>query len=221
MTHIIHQQNTLLKQTKQKILQNLNYINEVIDMPLSGDSSFNTDGAFTIREAFNCYKDKQGIPLFKSIESTQPGGTYCLLFNKKDAVEVGTALLGIDATLDSIGSWKESNLHYRYIMEDEVNVAGVHPKSQGSDVWKSHYKIMCGSVPTEIKTNALQRPPRNKMNALFTLSYSDVVSEDSAMELDLTLDEDSSTTTTVTSNQTPRPGGSQWLRQDCYRAWQQ
>jgi hypothetical protein len=36
-------------------------------MPLSGDISFATDGAFTIREAFTCYKDKQGDDLFTSI----------------------------------------------------------------------------------------------------------------------------------------------------------
>jgi hypothetical protein len=67
MTQIIDQQNTLLKQTKQRVLQNLNYINEVIEMTLSGDISFATDGAFTIRESFTCYKDKQGDPLFTSI----------------------------------------------------------------------------------------------------------------------------------------------------------
>jgi hypothetical protein len=38
MTQIIHQQNTLLKQTKQRILQYMNYINKVIEMPLSGTS---------------------------------------------------------------------------------------------------------------------------------------------------------------------------------------
>jgi hypothetical protein len=52
MKQIIHQQNTLLNQTKQRILQNLqhlNYINEVIELPLSEDISFATDGSFTIR----------------------------------------------------------------------------------------------------------------------------------------------------------------------------
>jgi hypothetical protein len=60
MTQIIHQHKTLLKQTKQRILQNLSYISEVIEMPLSGYISFATYGSFTIREAFTCYKDKQG-----------------------------------------------------------------------------------------------------------------------------------------------------------------
>jgi hypothetical protein len=78
MTQIINQQNTLLKQTKQRILQNLNYINEVIEMSLSEDIAFTTDSAFTIREAFTCYKDKQCGPLFTCIESTQTGGTYRL-----------------------------------------------------------------------------------------------------------------------------------------------
>jgi hypothetical protein len=49
MTNIIHQQKNLLKQTKQRIMQNLNCINNVIYMPLSGDISFATYGAFTIR----------------------------------------------------------------------------------------------------------------------------------------------------------------------------
>jgi hypothetical protein len=140
MTQIIHQQNTLLKKTKQRILKNINYINEVIEMPLSEEISFAMDGAFTIREAFTCYKDKQGGPLFTSIESTQTGGTYCFLFNEKHAVEVDKALLGIDAKLESIGSWDESNVHYRYITDDEVNVTGIHPKSQGSDFWQNYYK---------------------------------------------------------------------------------
>jgi hypothetical protein len=52
---------------------------------------------------------------------------------------VDKALLDIDAKLDSIRTWDEINLHYRYISEDEVTVAGVHPKSQGSDFWHNHY----------------------------------------------------------------------------------
>jgi hypothetical protein len=148
-----------LKQAKQKILQNLNYINEVIEMPLSEDVALAMDSAFASREAFACYKDKQGGPLLTSIESTQTGGTYCFLFYEKDAAEVYKALLGIYAKLDSIGSWNESNLHYRYITEDEVTVAGVHPKSQGLDFWQNYYKTMCGSIPPEIKTNVLHKPP--------------------------------------------------------------
>jgi hypothetical protein len=62
---------------------------------------------------------------------------------------------------------------------------------------------MCGSIPTEIKTNVLQKPPRHKRNVPFVLSYSDVARAESATECDLTMDEDS-TTTNVTSNQTSR-----------------
>jgi hypothetical protein len=131
-------------------------------MPLSEDIAFATDGAFTIREAFTCYKDKQGGPLFTSIESTQTGGIYRFMFSEKDAAEVDKALLGIDAKLHSIGAWDESNLHYRYISEDEVTAKGVYPKSHGLDFWNNHYKTMCGSIPTEIKTNVLQKPPQNK-----------------------------------------------------------
>jgi hypothetical protein len=133
-------------------------------MPLSEDIAFTTDGAFTIREAFTCYKDNQGGPLFTSIESTQTGGTYHFLFNEKDEAGAEKALLGINAKFDSIGSWNERNLHYIYIAEDEVNVAGVHPKSQGSDFSKNHYKNMCGYILMEIKINVLHKPPRNKIN---------------------------------------------------------
>jgi hypothetical protein len=69
-TQIIHQQNPVLKQTKQRTFQHLNYINEVIEMPLSEYIAFTTDGAFAIGEAFTYYKNKQGGPLFTSIEST-------------------------------------------------------------------------------------------------------------------------------------------------------
>jgi hypothetical protein len=147
MTQIIHHKNTILKETKQRILQNLKYINEVVEMPLSKDISFSTDGAFMIREAFTCYKDKQGGPLFTANESTQTGGSYRFLFNEKDAVEVDKALLGIDAKLESIGSWNESNIHNRYITDDEVTVTGIHHKSQSSDFWQNHYKNMYGSIP--------------------------------------------------------------------------
>jgi hypothetical protein len=104
MPQIIHQQNTLLKHTKQRILQNLNYINEVIEMPLSEDIALAMDSAFTSREAFTCYKDNQDGQLFTSIKSAQTGSTYRFIFNEKDALEVDKALLGIDAELDSIGS---------------------------------------------------------------------------------------------------------------------
>jgi hypothetical protein len=76
------------------------------------------DGAFTIREAYTCYKVKQGDPLFTSIELTQPGGTYNLLFNDKHVGEVDKALLGIGSKLDSIGMWNEINLHYHYIIDE-------------------------------------------------------------------------------------------------------
>jgi hypothetical protein len=105
-------------------------------------------------------------------------------------------------------------------MEDEVTVAGVHPKSQGSDFWQNHYKTMCGSIPMEIKTNVLQKPPPNKRNAPFVISYSDVTREDSATECDLTMDGDS-TSTTVTSNQTPPQGGQSVTAPDLSRACQQ
>jgi hypothetical protein len=68
------------------------------------------------------------------------GGTYRFLFNEKHVVEVDKALLRIDTKLDSIGTWNESNLHYRYSTDDEVNIAGVHPKTQGSDFWQKNYK---------------------------------------------------------------------------------
>jgi hypothetical protein len=93
-------------------------------------------------------------------------------------------------------------MHYRYITDEYVNVAGVHPKTQGSEFWQNHYKQMCGSTPTEIKTNVMQPPPRNKRNATFTLSYSGMVRDDTATEIDMTMGEDS-TMTNMTSNQTP------------------
>jgi hypothetical protein len=65
---------------------------------------------------------------------------------------------------------------------------------------------MCGTIPTEIKTNVLQKPPQHKRNVPFVLSYSDAARVECAMECDLAMDEDS-TATNVTSNQTSRQGG--------------
>jgi hypothetical protein len=148
----------------------------------------------------------QGGPLFTSIESTKTVGTYRFIFNEKDAVEVDKSQLGIDAKLESIGSWDESNVNYRYITDDEVTFTGIHPKSQGSDFWQNHYKNMCSTIPTEIKTNLLHKPPQHKINMPFVLSYSDATRAESVTECNLTMDEDS-TSTNVTINQTSQQGG--------------
>jgi hypothetical protein len=57
---IIQQQNELLKVTKQCILQNVNDMDEVIEMPVHEDITFSADGQFSLREAFMIYKDNTG-----------------------------------------------------------------------------------------------------------------------------------------------------------------
>jgi hypothetical protein len=59
--------------------------------------------------------------------------------------------------LDLIGDWNESNLHYRYIMNDDVTMAGVQLKTQGADFWQNHCKKMFGSIPTEINANMMMQ----------------------------------------------------------------
>jgi hypothetical protein len=78
MTHITHQQNNLLRSTKQRIVQNLNYI----DCPIVTGSTEDMDAAIvTLRDIFYQYTDDEEGQLIDAIEKTNKGGTYILLFH--------------------------------------------------------------------------------------------------------------------------------------------
>jgi hypothetical protein len=130
---------------------------------------------FTLREAFLSYTDPSSEPIFTGIEAAQTEGMYHLLFNNKNGDLVDKIMLDIDAKLDSIGNWDDSQVHYRYITLDDVEVAGHKEQGQRKSFWQDHYKLMCGSIPDIVHTNTFYRPPQRRSPNV-QLLYSDIVS---------------------------------------------
>jgi hypothetical protein len=129
-TQIIHRQNAMLKSTKQGVLTNLNDIDTIIEMETPETATFGHNGMFTLREAFLSYKDDAGELIFSSIEATQTGGTYRLLFNDNSHATVDMILTDIDEKRESIGNWDDESVHYRYITMEDVEVSGKNAQAQ-------------------------------------------------------------------------------------------
>jgi hypothetical protein len=81
MTNVIQQQHKFLAETKQRIVHNLNNVDEIIEIAL-GEDVYMDPAGFTLRDIFFNYHDKNGNRLIDSIEKTSTGGTYRFLFQQ-------------------------------------------------------------------------------------------------------------------------------------------
>jgi hypothetical protein len=75
MTHIIEQQNLYLQTTKQRIVRNLNDIEEEINFKTHDDVNMEGTGT-TIREMFLKHLDNKGNALFHSMKHTNNYDVY-------------------------------------------------------------------------------------------------------------------------------------------------
>jgi coproporphyrinogen III oxidase len=81
MTHIIEQQNIYLQTTKQRIVQDLNEIDDEID--LEGKNYVDMEGSGTKNREMSMKRlNKKGNVLFHSMEHTNTYGDYRLLFDE-------------------------------------------------------------------------------------------------------------------------------------------
>jgi hypothetical protein len=80
MTNVIQQHNKFLAETKQRIVHNLNDVDEIIEIALGEDVDMDPAG-ITLSYIFFNYHDKNGNRLIDAIEKTSTGGTYAFSFN--------------------------------------------------------------------------------------------------------------------------------------------
>jgi hypothetical protein len=83
-------------------MQNLTDIDEVIEIEPNEEEEEEEEmegTGTTLRHMFLQYLDKQGQPLFQSIEHTITGGTYHFILNKSKVEKVDTILSSIDGNL--------------------------------------------------------------------------------------------------------------------------
>jgi hypothetical protein len=95
MTHIIEQQNLYYRTTKQRIVRNLNDIDDEINLDTHDDVNMEGSGT-TIREMFMKHLDNKGNALFQSMEHTNNSDVYQLLFVESNTEQVDTLLGTID-----------------------------------------------------------------------------------------------------------------------------
>jgi hypothetical protein len=101
-THISKKQNLYLQNTKQRIIQNLNDIDEEIKLEVDSDVDMEGAGT-TIREMFMKNLDNRGNELFHSMEHTNTPGAYRLLFDETNTTQVDSLIATIDESLDALG----------------------------------------------------------------------------------------------------------------------
>jgi hypothetical protein len=129
MTHIIEQQILYLRTTKQRMVHNLNDINDEINFETHDDVNMEGSGT-TIRKMFMNRLDTKGNTLFHSMEHTNNSDAYRILFDESNTEQVYTLLGTIDESLDAMGDWDNADSHYRYHSHEKVNIVGIQPRDE-------------------------------------------------------------------------------------------
>jgi hypothetical protein len=146
MTHIIEQQKLYLQTTKQRIVRNLNDKDEEIDVEVN--NHVDMEGVVTtIRDFSMNHLDNKGNALFHSMEHTNTSGVY----------------RPIDDSLDALGDWDNADAHFRYHSNAKLNIAGIQPRGEQSELWKKHLFVKT-KIPTVIDTSHLHQPPKGRQN---------------------------------------------------------
>jgi hypothetical protein len=165
MTHIIEQQNLYLQTTKEKIVRNLNDIDDETYLEVNDDVEMEGAGT-TIREMFMKHLDNKGNALFHGMEPTNTSGVYRLLFDETNTEQVDTLLTAIYESLNALGNWDNADAHFRYHSNEKVNiVVGIQPRGKQSDFWKKNFSgFVKTTIPTVIDTSHLHKPPKGRQN---------------------------------------------------------
>jgi hypothetical protein len=165
MTHIIEQQNLYLQTTKQRIVRNLNDIDDEINFETHDDVNMEGSGT-TTREMFMKHLYNKGNALFHSMKHTNNSDVYRLLFDETNTEQVDTLLGTIDESLDAMGDWDNADSHYRFHSHEKVNIVGIQPRGEQSDFWKKHFSgLVKNPIPSVIDTSHLHQPPKGRQNS--------------------------------------------------------
>jgi hypothetical protein len=174
MTHIIEQQDLYLQTTKQRIVRNLNDIDDEINFETNEDVDMESSGT-TIRDFFMEHLNNKGKTLFHSMDHTNISDVYRLLFDETNTEQVDTLLGTIGESLDALGDWDNADSHYRFHSHKKVNIFGIQPRSEQSDFWKKHFAgFVKNYIPSVIDTSHLHQPPKGRHNNRVQPSYSDI-----------------------------------------------
>jgi hypothetical protein len=181
MTAIISKQNRFLKNSKQRIIYNLNDIDEIVEISLADDVDMDMEAsAVTLCEVLYNHKYAKGSQLFDSIEKTKNCGTYHVLFDKAKTVEVDAILENRNGSFASLDDWKNCHTHYRYHTKEEICIIGsvLRPSANltPSAFWTSHLaEFQMQGIPVEINTSVMLHPPKAKRKPWVKETYIDIV----------------------------------------------
>jgi hypothetical protein len=174
ITHIIEQHNLYLQTKKERLVRNLNNIDDEIDLEVNDD--VDTEGAgTTIREMFMKHLGNKGNTLFNRMEQTKTSGVYRLLFDETNTEQVDTLLITIDESLDALGDWDNADAHFRIHSNEKVNIVDIKRRGDQSDFWKKHFAgFTKTAIPTVIYTSHLHKPHKGRQNNQIQPSYRDI-----------------------------------------------
>jgi hypothetical protein len=127
MNYLIQQHNIFLNTTKQRIANNLNDKDEIMEVELKNSKNDGMDDTDMILcEQFMAQLDAKANSLFTRIENTKVPGSFRILFHEHKSDLVDTFLLDIDNTLEDLCQWSEIMAHYRCNTSKLVTIVGSH-----------------------------------------------------------------------------------------------
>jgi hypothetical protein len=182
MMAIISKQTRFLKNSKQRIIHNLNDIDEIMEISLADEVDMDIEASgVTIREVLYNHKDAKGAQLFESIEKMNNGGTYRVLFDKAKTVEVDAVMDNLDGSHASLDDRTNCHTHYRYHTNEEIHIVGSVPRPSATCTtyafWTSHLaEFQMQGIPVESDTSVMIHPPKAKRAPWVKTTYSDILS---------------------------------------------
>jgi hypothetical protein len=151
MTNVIQQQHIFLAETKERIVHNLNDVDDIIEIALGEDVDMDPAG-ITLRDILFNYHDKNGNRLIDAIEKTSTGGTYRFLFQQSKTEEVDKMLEHTNNTLTFIGDSDECHTHFRYLPSILISVVERIPRITQPAFRANHLSQFSSAIPSEIST---------------------------------------------------------------------
>jgi hypothetical protein len=167
MNYRFPQNNIFLNTTRQRIANNLNDIDEIVEVESM---------EMTLREQFMAQVDAKGNSHFAGMENIKVPESFRIIFHQHKYDAFDNLLLDIYTKLQDLGQWSESTVHYRYNTAEEVTIVGSQiVPHQTASFWNNHFtQIGRVEIPYEIKmeTETIHAPPKVKRQTGFHMSYS-------------------------------------------------
>jgi hypothetical protein len=171
MWNLFLQHNQFLRNTKMKLVHNLNDMDDNLSLDLHEHVDLDQE-YLTLRNILRSFKVR-GNPVIQSIEQTAESGTYKLLYHAAIEKHVKDLTEGIDEHILQVGDWETCDTHYRYHVNQKVTPhSQLARANENPDFWSSYAIKLSGSAVIAVETDKTMNapPPRSIPNVQVSFS---------------------------------------------------